>query len=207
MFSKIITNRSNLFCNLYSYQYKYQLALEQNIQTVIIGKAKLGDETALELLYNNYNKAMYSICLRMVATKDDAEDLLQESFIIAFKNINQLKDDRQFAGWLKRITVNECIRFCKKRLQTNSWDDVSFEERIEDETHWWQDVSLSTLHTAIRNLPEGCRQVFNLFVIEDYSHKEIANSLNISESTSKSQYHRARKLLKEQILIKIKNNG
>lgn len=183
------------------------MALEQNIQTAIIGKAKLGDETALELLYNNYNKAMYSICLRMVAAKDDAEDLLQESFIIAFKNLNQLKDDRQFAGWLKRITVNECIRFCKKRLQTISWDNISFEEKIEDETHWWQDVSLSILHTAIRKLPEGCRQVFNLFAIEDYSHKEIANNLNISESTSKSQYHRARKLLKEQILIKIKNNG
>ena len=183
------------------------MALEQNIQVAIVDKAKLGDKTALELLYNNYSKAMLSICLRMVATKDDAEDLLQESFIIAFKNLNQLKDNRQFGGWLKRITVNECIRFCKKRLQTSSWDDIYLDEKIEDETHWWQEVSLLALQSAIRSLPDGCRQVFNLFAIEDYSHKEIANSLNISESTSKSQYHRARKLLKEQILTKIKNNG
>jgi RNA polymerase sigma-70 factor (ECF subfamily) len=183
------------------------LALEQNIQIAIIGKAKLGDETAFELLYNHYSNAMYSICLRMVAEKNDAEDLLQEVFIIAFKSLSQLKDNRQFGGWLKRIAVNECIRFCKKRLKTNCWDDIYFDEKIDDDTHWWQEVSLSALQTAIRTLPDGCRQVFNLYAIEDYSHKEIANCLNISESTSKSQYHRARKLLKELILNKIKNYG
>jgi RNA polymerase sigma factor (sigma-70 family) len=183
------------------------LAQENNIQINIISKAKLGHHDALEWLYNNYCKAMFNICFRMVGKRDDAEDVLQDVFVIAFKNLHQLKDEMQFGGWLKRITVNECIRYSKKQFYWDGWEDERFEHLTDDEIHWWQDVSLKTLHDAIKTLPNGCRQIFNLYAVENYGHKEIAESLNISESTSKSQYHRARMLLREQIKTQVKNNG
>lgn len=143
----------------------------------------------------------------MVGKKDDAEDVLQDVFVIAFKNLHQLKDEMQFGGWLKRITINECIRCSKKQVYSDSWQDEHFEDIKDDENqHWWNNVDLQKIHDAIKQLPNGCRQIFNLYAIENFSHKEIANSLSISESTSKSQYHRAKQLLKE-ALLKIKNYG
>ena len=174
---------------------------EKNIQISIVAKAKLGHHDALEWLYNNYSKAMFNICFRMVGKRDDAEDVLQDVFVIAFKNLHQLKDEMQFGGWLKRITINECIRFSKKQFYWDGWEDERFEHLKDDETmDWWSDINLQIIHDATKQLPNGCRQIFNLFAIENFSHKEIANNLNISESTSKSQYHRARQLLKEQLL-------
>jgi RNA polymerase sigma-70 factor (ECF subfamily) len=94
--------------------------------------------------------------------------------------------------------VNECIRFSKKRVRWEDWEDVQV-DIAEEEAPWWNELSLQYMHEAIKTLPDGCRQVFNLFVLEDFSHQQIAQQLNISEGTSKSQYHRARKLLKEKI--------
>lgn len=183
------------------------MAPEINIQVTAINKAKLGHHDALEWLYNSYSKAMFNICCRMIGKKNDAEDVLQDVFVIAFKNLHQLKDEMQFGGWLKRITINECIRYSKKQIYNDNWNDAQFEDLKDDETvHWWNDIELQTIHEAVKQLPNGCRQIFNLYAIENFSHKEIASSLNISESTSKSQYHRAKKLLKE-ALLKIKHYG
>lgn len=177
------------------------LEQEINIQTRIIQKAKLGHHDAQQWLYEKYNVAMFNICTRMIGNRNDAEDVLQDIFMITFKNLHQLKDEKQFGGWLKRITVNECIRFSKKQFYFDGWEDDRFENiKDEDETHWWHNVSLKTIHQAIKQLPEGCRQVFNLFAIEDYSHRDIAVNLGISESTSKSQYYRAKQLLKQNLL-------
>ena len=142
----------------------------------------------------------------MTGNSADAEDVLQESFVIAFKNLHQLKNEELFAGWLKRIVVNECIRFSKKNIQWGEWNDEVYEV-TEEENDWWKELSLESIHLAIKNLPDGCRQVFNLFVLEDFSHNRIAEQLNISESTSKSQYHRARELLKKKITAELKLNG
>ncbi len=169
-------------------------------------KAQEGDVQAMSQLYQQFSKAMFNICLRMTANATNAEDLLQESFIKAFKNLHQLKNENQFAGWLKRIVINECIRFSKKNIQWNEWNDIQY-DFSEDETEWWKDISLQTINNAIKTLPDGCRQIFNLFVLEDFSHSDIAQQLNISESTSKSQYHRARKLLKEKITEYLKLHG
>lgn len=176
-----------------------------NIQTNLILRAKQGDETALECLYNDYCKAMYGICLKMINVKEDAEDVLHDAFVIAFKNLHQLKNEIQFGGWLKRITINECIRHCKKKLIYTSLQDEQFNDVQENETPWWQNVNINLLYTAIDKLPDGCKQIFYLYAVENFGHKEIATSLNIKEGTSKSQYHRAKKLLKEQLLNNIKN--
>ncbi len=143
----------------------------------------------------------------MTGNRNDAEDLLQDAFIIAFRNLHQLKDAVQFGGWLKRIVVNECIRFSKKNVRWNDWEEEKGQQVAEEETEWWKTVNFEIIHREIRGLPEGCRQVFNLFVLEDYSHKAIAENLGISESTSKSQYHRARQLLKERITKQLQIHG
>ena len=96
---------------------------EPTIQTAVVRKACKGDAASQAWLYRQYCKAMYNICIRMTGNQNDAEDLLQEAFMIAFKNLRQLKDPVQFGGWLKRIVVNECIRFCKKNVYWSEWDE------------------------------------------------------------------------------------
>lgn len=178
-----------------------------DIQINLVRKAQNGDDSALSSLYRQYSKVMFNICVRMVGTRNDAEDVLQEAFVIAFKNLDQLKDSKLFGGWLRRIVVNECIRHCKKKNPWSDWQDEEYNNLTEDETEWWKEVSLESIHQSIKNLPDGCRQVFNLYVLEDYSHKQIAETMGISENTSKSQYHRARQLLKERIVKQLQTNG
>jgi RNA polymerase sigma factor (sigma-70 family) len=182
--------------------------LEQanTIQTAVVRKACKGDAEAQAWLYNQYSKSMFNICTRMTGNRNDAEDVLQDAFIIAFRNLVQLKDPMQFGGWLKRIVVNECIRYGKKNFYWSEWEDER-NNQPEDETEWWKTVNFEIIHREIKGLPDGCRQVFNLFVVEDYSHKDIADHLGISESTSKSQYHRARQLLKERITKQLQIHG
>ncbi len=143
----------------------------------------------------------------MTSNRSDAEDILQDAFIIAFRNLHQLKDEVQFGGWLKRIVVNECIRFSKKNIYWNEWEEEKTQQIADEATEWWKTVDFNIIHQEIKGLPDGCRQVFNLYVLEDYSHKAIAESLGISESTSKSQYHRARQLLKERITKQLQIHG
>ena len=150
---------------------------------------------------------MFNICIRMTSNRSDAEDILQDAFIIAFRNLHQLKDALQFGGWLKRIVVNECIRFSKKTIYWNDWEEEKTQQIADEATEWWKTVDFNIIHQEIKGLPDGCRQVFNLYVLEDYSHKAIAESLGISESTSKSQYHRARQLLKERITKQLQIHG
>jgi len=143
----------------------------------------------------------------MTGNRSDAEDVLQEAFIIAFNNLHQLKEEQQFGGWLRTITVNECIRHSKKSFYWNEWEDGNYENLANEEMEWWKKVNFEVIHKEIKSLPDGCRQVFNLYVLEDYSHKEIAENLGISESTSKSQYHRARQLLRERITKQLQIHG
>ncbi len=177
------------------------------IQTAVVRKACKGDTDAQAWLYQQYSKAMFNICMRMTGNRNDAEDLLQDAFILAFRNLHQLQDPLQFGGWLKRIVVNECIRFGKKNVRWNDWEEEKNNQLADEATEWWKTVSFDIIHNEIKGLPDGCRQVFNLYVVEDYSHKDIAEQLGISESTSKSQYHRARQLLKERINRQLQIHG
>lgn len=154
---------------------------------------------------------MFSICVRMTASRPDAEDILQEAFILAYNSLHQLKEQHLFEPWLRRIVVNECIRQTKKNIR---WLPVE-EETMQDvqgglptETdNWLQAISFEQIHQEIKNLPGGCRQIFNLYVLENYTHQQIAEALEITLSTSKSQYHRARQLLKERLLKQMVNHG
>jgi RNA polymerase sigma factor (sigma-70 family) len=183
--------------------------LEQaiNISAAIVRKASQGDDNARTMLYQQYSQKMFSICVRMTGNRKDAEDVLQEAFLTAFKHLHQLKDQHLFEPWLRKIVVNQCIRVSKNVFQWKSFHDHDWEQATEQDTGWLQQISFEQIHQEIKNLPNGCREIFNLYVIEDYSHQQIADALNISVSTSKSQYCRARQLLKERLLKQLERYG
>ena len=178
-----------------------------NILTVIVRKAGQGDESSRAALYRQFSQKMFSICVRMTGNRSDAEDILQDSFIHAFNHLHQLKQRHLFEAWLRKIVVNECIRYTKKAFQWKVVDEEIADTTEEDNLSWLQVIDLEQVHHEIKNLPDGCREIFNLFVLEDFSHQQIAEALGISVSTSKSQYHRARGLLKERLLKKLVHHG
>jgi len=170
----------------------------QDIHREIVEKCKRGNRQAQFELYRLYSKAMYNVCLRMVRNEMDAEDLLQNSFVDVFTKLHTFRYQSSIGAWIKRVVVNNCINFLKKRkLQFTELDD-RYGESIEDETPVADSkLSVDQVKNAMMRLPEGYRVVFSLYMMEGYDHKEIAGILGISEATSKSQYSRAKKKLKE----------
>lgn len=159
-----------------------------------------GDRKAQFELYRLYSQAMYNICLRMLNDQEDAEDLLQQSFIDVFLKLDSFRFESSIGAWIKRIVVNNCINFLKKRrLTIQSLDDErmgGFSENPDDDLHE-SHLGVKEVKNAISQLPDGYRVVFTLYMFEGYDHKEIADILNITEATSKSQYSRAKKKLRE----------
>lgn len=156
---------------------------------------------AQEELYLRFSYMMKGVCLRYSSNEADAEDLLQESFIKIFNNLRAYQETGKLGAWLRKITVNcalEKYRKEKKKKENTllvadyGVHDFDFENALSK-------LELDDLLAKIQQLPNGYRTIFNLYVIEGYQHKEIAELLNISEGTSKSQYSRARILLKEMI--------
>ena len=159
------------------------------------------DRRAQKALYDKYSRRMMAVCLRYVKDTEDARDLLQEGFIKLYTNINKYSGEGSFDGWVRKIFVNSAL----ERLRHNDIlknaddiDDVNYADMPDDESA--SEISSDDIMKYVRSLPDGFRTVFNLFAIEGYSHKEIGEKLNISESTSRSQYMRARKILQKMIL-------
>ncbi|PZP50764.1 MAG: hypothetical protein DI598_04840 [Pseudopedobacter saltans] len=168
--------------------------------------AAKGKRDAFGRLYEQFSAAMFNICIRMVSERNLAEDLLHESFITAFNNIKNLREPARFGGWLKQITIRKCIQSTTSKYSFKELDDEG--QWIDEyEESWWGGLSMVDIQCAIKELPDGCREIFNLYAVEDYSHRDIAELLNISESTSKSQYHRAKGLLRVKLLKVLKVNG
>jgi RNA polymerase sigma factor (sigma-70 family) len=164
-----------------------------------VRKAIEGDQLALKEIYRSYSDPMFNICMRMTGNREDAEDIVQESFINAFNKLRTLKDPNVFGGWLRQIVINNCLAHAKNK---RSFEALSFDADAKDEPEddsWLTGISFRKIHEAIKKLPEGCRQIFLLYAMEDFKHKEIAQKLNISESTSKSQYLRAKTLLADHL--------
>ena len=170
----------------------------------LINQCIRGNSHAQYRLYKLYSKAMYNTCIRMLPNNAEAEDILQEAFISAFRNLKQFKGDSTFGVWLKRIVVNKCI----SQLRKNKPVLVELENsEIENKNSFKESDYFSLnpeyIHQAIKELPEGSRVVFTLFALEGYKHKEIGKVLGVSESTSKSQYIRARSILMKKLNKKI----
>lgn len=155
-------------------------------------------------LYNRYSPKMLAVCYRFAHNREDAEDMLQEGFIKIFSQIHTFQNKGAFEGWIRRITVHTCINHLKKNKRFNESVDIIYASNIQvREESVPSIVQAKQVVECIRMLPIGYRTVLNLYAIEGYSHKEIGEMLDIEESTSRSQYTRARQML-EEILIKKK---
>lgn len=158
-----------------------------------------GDRLAQRNLYDLFSKRMYIVCLRYTKSQQEAEDVLQDSFIKVFKNLKGYRGESRLDYWIKRIVVNTALNSQRKKLYMYPMVDIDDVKNKFDHNKVLSNFQLEELLKMIRELPTGCQTVFNLFAIEGYSHKEIAEMLEVSEGTSKSQFARARKLLQEKI--------
>lgn len=164
------------------------------IHAQLIEECRKGNSRAQFTLYKQYSKAMYNLAYRILNNREDAEDILQEAFTDCFRNIGSFRFDSTFGAWLKMIIVNRCINHVKKKKT-----DLTFCENLppviyeEDE-----EVTFDTdrIFRGIEMLPDGYRIILTLYLLEGYDHSEISQILGISESTSKSQYSRAKQKLR-----------
>ncbi len=166
------------------------------IATDIIDSCKEGDRRAQNQLYSQYCDAMYNICLRMLKNQADAEDVLQQSFVDVFRKLDQYRMEAAIGAWIKRIVINNCLTFLRKKNPIDEWDDnydaveESSMDRSEDPAY-----TVESIKRAMELLPDGYRVILSLYLFEGLDHIEISEYMNISVSTSKTQYHRAKKKL------------
>lgn len=171
-----------------------------DVNIAIIERCQKGERKAFQELYNLYAKAMFNISVRILNDSNEAEEVLQDSFLKAFEKIDTYDKRYAFGVWLKRIVINRSLDILKKRkLKFVQIDESDFKEEQDEENIY----DVEAVKKCIQELPDGYRTILSLFVFEDYSHKEIAEQLNISEGTSKSQYNRAKKKLIELVKNKL----
>lgn len=170
----------------------------------LLSQILLGNRIAMKEFYDIYSGYLTTVCSRYIDDKDDVKDILQESFIKIFKSINQFeyKGVGSIRAWSTRIVINESLKFIKAIATKNIvnkpiWDLPD----LPDEDPDFEEIPTYNILQMIRSLPIGYRTIFNLYIFEEKSHKEIASILNITESTSASQLHRAKKILAQQINI------
>jgi RNA polymerase sigma factor (sigma-70 family) len=168
--------------------------LDIYIHAPLIEECRSGSSRAQYRLYNLYSKAMYNLAYRILNNREDAEDILQEAFVECFRNISSFRFESTFGAWLKKIVVNKCINQLKKKKI-----DITLCETLptvinEEEEEVTYDTS--KIFKGIETLPDGYRIILTLYLLEGYDHSEISQILGITESTSKSQYSRAKEKLR-----------
>lgn len=157
------------------------------------------DANAQRQLYDTFSSKMYSICYRYVKDSMEAEDILVTSFMKVFDKINQFKSEGSFEGWIRRIVVNEALTYLRRNRSMYLETELEQADREPDYNMLSDHLEAEDLMNMIKELPTGYRIVFNLYAIDGYSHKEIADQLGISENTSKSQLSRARTYLQKML--------
>jgi RNA polymerase sigma factor (sigma-70 family) len=169
------------------------------IHAPLIEECRKGNSKAQFRLYNQYAKAMYNLAYRIMNNREDAEDMLQEAFVECFRNISSFRFESTFGAWLKKILINKCInQIKKKKIDLTLCDNLPvniYEEEDEEITY-----DTSKIFRGIETLPDGYRVILTLYLLEGYDHSEISQILGISESTSKSQYSRAKEKLRNTLL-------
>ena len=170
-------------------------------EEILVKKCIEGDNRAQKKLFDLFAPKLFGVCLRYMKDHDLAQDTLQDGFVKIFTKLSDYNGKGSFEGWMRRITVNTCLDQLRKdqKLKVNTpIDDVSF---LVKDNHWIEEeLTAKDLLKLVESLPDGYRVVFNMFAIEGYSHKEIAERLNVSENTSKSQFSRAKSHLRKKLI-------
>jgi RNA polymerase sigma factor (sigma-70 family) len=171
----------------------------------LILNCKKRDINSQSEIYQLFAGKLYALCLKYSKTKQEAEDNLQDAFITIFKKIDQFKHKGSFEGWMKRIVINIALQSYREKNVLNLVEE-NYPDEVEVEVNE-SDISLDFLLKIIQELPERYRMVFNLYVLDGYSHKEIASLMGIAEGTSKSNLSRARLILKEKVELNQQQQG
>ena len=166
----------------------------------LIYRVGKGEPEAQKLLYDNYKEMLFTVCLRYSRDRSEAEDILHEGFILIFRDIKQFKGRGSLYGWMRKVMVHTALQYLRKwKKDWTHADPMDFKAVMVTENDIFDTLGLQELTTMIQNLPTGYRIIFNLFVIEGYSHKEIGQLLGISINTSKTQLFKAKNVLKKQL--------
>jgi RNA polymerase sigma factor (sigma-70 family) len=174
--------------------------LKENVE-LYIKKCVENDREAQLKVYQLFSPILYGLCLKYMRNEDDAKDVFQEAFVIAFQKMGQYKFEGSFEGWIKRIFINKLLETLKKKKKDVLFLDVFDTDVIEEEELELVPIEQEKLLEYIQELPDQYRMVFNLYVFEKMKHKEIAKLLQITEGTSKSNLNRAKSILKKRILV------
>jgi RNA polymerase sigma factor (sigma-70 family) len=169
----------------------------------LLKRCMQGDSHAQGQLYRTYSAKMFAVCLRYMQRHQLAEDVLQEGFVKVFLHINTYKGTGDFEGWMRKIFVNTSLEAIRRDKKFNSWDEIECAQSLftqENAVSALNALSVAEIMQAIADVPSGLREVFNLYAIDGYSHKEIADMLGISEANSKQRLSRARAQLQQIIL-------
>lgn len=168
-----------------------------HIHQYLVDRCRAGDRDAFYQLYRLYSKSMYNVGYRIVNDEAEANDVLQDAFISAFSSLDRYRGDSTFGSWLKTIVVNKAINALKKRRFERFPESDHFDVAEADEEVLDFPYSVEQVKQAMTELPEGYRLVLSLYLLEGYDHGEIGEILGITESTSKSQFNRSKKKLRE----------
>lgn len=166
----------------------------------LIQRCKNNDRDAQYRLYKLYANSVYNTIIRIIPTEFEAEEILQDTFIKAFKNLTQLNGQYEFISWISRIATNTCLDFIKKKkINYVSLHKETYEEDFINTDDYQHEKQLEKIHQEIKKLPDGARIVLVLHLFNGLKYREIAEKLDISESTCKSQYYRAKNILRQRI--------
>ena len=170
-----------------------------DIHRELVESSLAGSIKAQHQLYKLYAGAMFYTCYNMMHSREEAEDMLQEAFSEAFMTLERFRFESTFGTWLKRIVVNKCINEIKRKKTDLMFSDdmAHYEGSYKDHEESLPNVNVEMIKEAMDKLPDGGRVVFQLYLLEGYDHREIAQILNVSESNSKSQYMRAKNKIRE----------
>ena len=177
--------------------------VHQDIHREIIELSKKGNRRAQYELYSLYSRAMFNVCMRILNSRENAEDALQDAFCEIFDKLESFRFESSFGACARKIVINTCINHLRKRKKIPVFkEDPNLSYPDEHEETDWEDIGFKVdmIQKAISKLPEGYRIILSLYLLEGYDHLEISDILGISESTSKTQYMKAKKKVKELIL-------
>lgn len=173
------------------------------IESNLVKDCIKGKRDAQYQLYTRYDRAMFNVCMRIMKKREDAEDALQEAFIDVFRKLHTFRFESTLGAWIKRIVVNNCLNLLKKKknfiLDLENAPELSTDEPSSISLDV-QDYKVNRIKEAIENLPTGYRVICSLYLFEGFDHQEIADFLEISVSTSKSQLHRAKQKIKYSLI-------